>query len=131
MKMNQEAMNFIAKWNDAMALDYEARMDTMEDMYLDYRENGKAIDYHLLDALAKSIHRGNDMMVITELGGAYDAERYSEFFKEYGIEKFAFCTKSTAAVQDIISFMHFGWEVSGYAIMNTIHGEQIDAIIFH
>lgn len=130
VKMNKEAMDFIAKWNEAQALDYEARQDALEDLYIEYRENGMAIDFHLLEELARNLHRGNEMPVITELSGCYDAECYSDFFKEYGIEKFAFCTKSTAAVQDIVAFMHYGWEVAGYTPVNTRFNGEVDAIVF-
>ena len=131
VKMNDEAREFVAKWNAAQALsDREERQDAWEDLYIEFRENGMALDFHILESLAESLHRGNEMPVITELGGCYDAECYSEFFKEYGIDRFAFCTKSTAAVSDMVTFLKEGWEVAGTVKVKTRFDGEQEAILF-
>lgn len=132
MNMYEETRMFVDDWNATYSIkDFDEREIARDDLREGY--NAKfgftKNDLRLLRMLAESIHRGNDTFVISLTGASLTAESYSDFFEEHGIDEFAYINDSTAALHDIITFMHLGWEVSGHTLVAAAYGDKHEAIV--
>lgn len=133
MKMYEETRMFVNEWNATYGIkDFDERDDARDELKERYNINFgfTETEFRFLRMLSESIHRGNDTFVISETGMALDAENYIAFFNEHGIESFAYMNDSTAALNDMLVFMHNGWKVSGYTTVATRYDDEREAIVF-